>query len=96
MAARRDGDGYVLTGEKKCRPITRDGSLVASAMEWFEEIERYFHLDPVQFNYSLLTRSQRISHENLRLRDPEWLGDAEAWFHRQAGNTHSHYGTTGK
>jgi anthraniloyl-CoA monooxygenase len=40
---------------------------------------------PVQFNYSLLTRSQRISHENLRLRDPEWLGSAEAWFQRQAG-----------
>ena len=35
-------------------------------------------LDPVQFNYSLLTRSQRISHENLRLRDPAWLSDAEA------------------
>ena len=39
-------------------------------MEWFEEVERYLDLDPVQFNYSLLTRSQRISHENLRLRDP--------------------------
>ena len=45
------------------------------------------HLDPVQFNYSLLTRSQRISHENLRLRDPEWLGGAEAWFQRQAGGS---------
>ncbi len=33
-------------------------------------MERYLDLDPVQFNYSLLTRSQRISHENLRLRDP--------------------------
>ena len=35
------------------------------------------HLDPVQFNYSLLTRSQRISHENLRLRDTAWLDGAE-------------------
>jgi anthraniloyl-CoA monooxygenase len=43
------------------------------------------HLDPVQFNYSLLTRSQRISHENLRLRDKEWLEGAEAWFQRLAG-----------
>jgi len=62
-------------------------SAARNSLEWFEEVERYLHLDPVQFNYSLLTRSQRISHENLRLRDPEWLGDAEAWFHRQAGNT---------
>ena len=49
-------------------------------MEWFEEVERYFHLDPVQFTYSLLTRSQRISHENLRLRDADWLEGAERWF----------------
>ena len=50
----------------------------AQLVEWFEEVERYFHLDPVQFNYSLLTRSQRISHENLRLRDKAWLDGAEA------------------
>ena len=62
-------------------------SAARNSLEWFEEVERYFDLDPVQFNYSLLTRSQRISHENLRLRDPEWLGDAEAWFHRQAGGS---------
>ena len=62
-------------------------SAARNSLEWFEEVERYLHLDPVQFNYSLLTRSQRISHENLRLRDPEWLGNAEAWFQRQAGST---------
>ncbi|MGD9914944.1 MAG: bifunctional salicylyl-CoA 5-hydroxylase/oxidoreductase [Rhizobiaceae bacterium] len=60
-------------------------SAARNSLEWFEEVERYLHLDPVQFNYSLLTRSQRISHENLRLRDPEWLGSAETWFQRQAG-----------
>ena len=32
-----------------------------------------------QFAYSLLTRSQRISHENLRLRDAHWLGGYEQW-----------------
>ncbi|MDQ6436076.1 bifunctional salicylyl-CoA 5-hydroxylase/oxidoreductase [Mesorhizobium sp. LHD-90] len=61
-------------------------SAARNSLEWFEEVERYLHLDPVQFNYSLLTRSQRISHENLRLRDPAWLGDAEAWFQRQSGS----------
>ena len=60
-------------------------SAARNSAEWFEEIERYFHLDPVQFNYSLLTRSQRISHENLRLRDKAWLEGAEAWFQRRAG-----------
>ncbi|MGB3539818.1 MAG: bifunctional salicylyl-CoA 5-hydroxylase/oxidoreductase [Mesorhizobium sp.] len=60
-------------------------SAARNSLEWFEEVERYLGLDPVQFNYSLLTRSQRISHENLRLRDPDWLADAEGWFQRQAG-----------
>jgi anthraniloyl-CoA monooxygenase len=39
-------------------------SAARNSLEWFEDVERYLHLDPVQFNYSLLTRSQRISHEN--------------------------------
>jgi anthraniloyl-CoA monooxygenase len=65
--------------------VLRLQSAARNSMEWFEEVERYFHLDPVQFTYSLLTRSQRISHENLRLRDAEWLEGAERWFQERAG-----------
>jgi anthraniloyl-CoA monooxygenase len=65
--------------------VLRLQSAARNSLEWFEEVERYLDLDPVQFNYSLLTRSQRISHENLRLRDPEWLRSAEDWFQQQAG-----------
>jgi anthraniloyl-CoA monooxygenase len=39
----------------------------------------------MQFAYSLLTRSQRISHENLRLRDREWLEGVETWYAQRAG-----------
>ena len=58
-----------------------------NAMEWFEVVgERYADaLPPEQFMYSMLTRSQRISHENLRLRDKAWLEGYERWFARQAG-----------
>ena len=58
-----------------------------NAMEWFEACgERYCdQLDGPQFMYSMLTRSQRISHENLRLRDAKWLGDFESWFAHRAG-----------
>lgn len=53
-----------------------------NAMEWFEVCgARYCdQLEPEQFMYSLLTRSQRISHENLRLRDRAWLEGYERWF----------------
>ena len=54
---------------------------------WFEDIETYLHLSPLQFTYSLLTRSQRVSHENLRLRDPAWLSNVEAMFAAQDAGT---------
>ncbi|GAB3121070.1 bifunctional salicylyl-CoA 5-hydroxylase/oxidoreductase [Novispirillum itersonii] len=62
-------------------------SAARNSTEWFEDVERYLHLDPVQFTYSLLTRSQRVSHENLRLRDAAWLEGAEKWFEQQATGT---------
>src|SRR5437868_3051089 len=55
-----------------------------NSTEWFETLERYTHFEPLQFAYSLLTRSQRISHENLRLRDREWLETVERWFWNRA------------
>jgi anthraniloyl-CoA monooxygenase len=70
--------------EARRTEILRLQSAARNSLEWFENVERYLHLDPIQFNYSLLTRSQRISHENLRLRDKAWLEGAEAWFQRQA------------
>ena len=60
-----------------------------NAMEWFEVVgARYCEqLPPEQFMYSMLTRSQRISHENLRLRDAAWLEGYERWFARRSGLT---------
>ena len=51
-----------------------------NSMEWFENVRRYIHLEPQQFAYSLLTRSQRVGHENLRLRDAAYLDGVERWF----------------
>ena len=55
-----------------------------NSMEWFENVRRYVALDPPQFAYSLLTRSQRVSHENLRLRDRKYLEGVERWFASRA------------
>ena len=65
--------------------VLRLQSAARNSVEWFEDVERYLDLNPTQLNYSLLTRSQRISHENLRERDKSWLTTAERWFMDQSG-----------
>ena len=55
-----------------------------NSMEWFENVRRYIQLEPEQFTYALLTRSQRVSHENLRLRDARYLDGVERWFSARA------------
>lgn len=67
--------------------VARIQNAARNAMEWFEVVgERYADtLEPEQFMYSMLTRSQRISHENLRLRDKAWLEGYERWFAARAG-----------
>ena len=67
--------------------VARIQNAARNAMEWFEVVgARYADtLDPEQFMYSMLTRSQRISHENLRLRDRDWLDGFERSFARKAG-----------
>jgi len=56
-----------------------------NSTEWFEHVDRYARLSPEQLAYSLLTRSQRISHENLRARDADYVAAFERWFAQRAG-----------
>lgn len=80
--------GEVLGAYQEARRIEtlRLQNAAWNAMEWFEACgERYCDpLEPEQFMYSMLTRSQRISHENLRLRDAAWLEGYERWFAARA------------
>ena len=79
-------EAFLSYEEERRLEVLRLQSAARNSTEWFEDLERYLHLDPVQFNYALLTRSQRIGHENLRLRDGKWLKAAELWFQKQAGS----------
>jgi anthraniloyl-CoA monooxygenase len=65
--------------------VLRLQSAARNSTEWFENVARYAGLEPPQFAYSLLTRSQRVSHQNLKARDPEWMAEFEAWFSRRSG-----------
>jgi len=55
-----------------------------NSMEWFENVDRYSAMEAPQFAYSMLTRSQRLSHENLRLRDAAYVGEYERWLAQRA------------
>ncbi|WP_457390427.1 bifunctional salicylyl-CoA 5-hydroxylase/oxidoreductase [Roseateles sp. P5_E1] len=65
--------------------VLRIQNAARNSTEWFENVDRHARLAPEQFAYSLLTRSQRISHENLRLRDARYVGEFERWLAAQSG-----------
>ncbi|MEP7297456.1 MAG: FAD-dependent monooxygenase, partial [Burkholderiales bacterium] len=65
--------------------VLRIQNAARNSTEWFEHVDRYVNLPPEQFAYSLLTRSQRISHENLRLRDKAYVDNFEDWNALRAG-----------
>ncbi len=59
-------------------------SAARNSMEWFENVQRYTAMEAPQFAYSMLTRSQRLSHENLRLRDKDYVAGFERWLAERA------------
>ena len=65
--------------------VLRIQNAARNSTEWFEHVDRYVNLPPEQFAYSLLTRSQRISHENLRVRDKGYVEGFEDWIAHRAG-----------
>ncbi|MEO7058072.1 MAG: FAD-dependent monooxygenase, partial [Caldimonas sp.] len=65
--------------------VLRIQNAARNSTEWFEHVDRYVNLPPEQFAYSLLTRSQRISHENLRLRDKGYVEGYEDWIADASG-----------
>lgn len=63
--------------------VLRIQSAAKNSADWFENVDRYARLEPVQFAYSMLTRSQRISHENLKLRDKRYVEGIESWLSKR-------------
>lgn len=79
------GDALAAYEAERKLDAVRLQNAARNSMEWFENVKRYVGLEPEQLAYSLLTRSQRVSHENLRLRDGAYLGGVERWFAARAG-----------
>lgn len=71
--------------EEERRPQVASLQRAAQAsLEWFEATERYLDMDPVQFAFTLLTRSLRITHADLKTRDPAFAAEVDAWVARRA------------
>ena len=51
-----------------------------ASLEWFENLEQYVHQEPLQFAFNIMTRSRRVTYDNLRVRDPEFVRTVDAWF----------------
>ena len=63
----------------KRRPVIQDYQAAAfESMVWFENASKYMHLSPLQLAYSLMTRSGRVSYEDLKRRDPDFISQYES------------------
>lgn len=76
--------------ERRSVEVLKLQNAARNSTDWFEHVDRYATLDPEQFAYSLLTRSQRISHEGLRVRDAEYVAAFERWFATRQAEENSH------
>ncbi len=73
----------LLAYEAERRPVVLSTQRAAQAsLEWFENLGQYLHQDPEQFAFNIMTRSRRVTYDNLRVRDPEFVDGIDAWFAR--------------
>ncbi|AGP51784.1 hypothetical protein M271_00735, partial [Streptomyces rapamycinicus NRRL 5491] len=76
-----DTEGALTAYETERRPVVESTQRAAQAsLEWFENIGMYVDQEPTQFCFNLLTRSRRITYDNLRTRDPEFADRVDAAF----------------
>jgi anthraniloyl-CoA monooxygenase len=71
--------------ERKAVVLSTQRAAQAS-LEWFENLAQYVHQEPIQFGFNIMTRSRRVTYDNLRLRDPEYVARCEAWYAEQAAS----------
>jgi len=74
-------DEALAAYEAERRPVVASTQRAAQAsLEWFENLGQYLHQEPEQFAFNIMTRSRRVTHGNLRVRDPEFAARVDAWF----------------
>jgi anthraniloyl-CoA monooxygenase len=76
-------DEALAAYEAERRPVVLSTQRAAQAsLEWFENLGQYAAQEPLQFGFNIMTRSRRVTYDNLRLRDPEFVAAVDGWFAR--------------
>ncbi len=74
-------DEALAAYEAERRPVVASTQRAAQAsLEWFENLGQYLNQEPEQFAFNIMTRSRRVTHGNLRVRDPEFAARIDTWF----------------
>ncbi len=73
-------DAYAA--ERKAVVLSTQRAAQASS-QWFENLGQYIHQDPIQFAFNIMTRSRRVTYENLQVRDIEFVERVNSWFAAQ-------------
>jgi anthraniloyl-CoA monooxygenase len=84
------GEAFAAYEDERRVEVLKLQSAARNSMEWFENVARYVRLELRQFAYSLLTRSQRLGHENLKVRDERFVQGVEAWISQRSGSGGNH------
>jgi anthraniloyl-CoA monooxygenase len=85
LHAHREVPAALEAYERARRPAVESLQRAAQAsLQWFEDTERYMDLEPLQFAFTLLTRSLRVTHQNLKARDPGFVERVDTWFAEKA------------
>ena len=88
--AAADVPAVLAAYEARRKPDTiRTQRAAQTSLEWFENSARYAHQHPLQFTFNLMTRSKRITWDNLRLRDPALVERVDRWFFDDAWAKHA-------
>ncbi|HEY1488873.1 MAG TPA: bifunctional salicylyl-CoA 5-hydroxylase/oxidoreductase [Micromonosporaceae bacterium] len=81
-----DLQSALMAYEAERKPVVVSTQRAAQAsLEWFETLQQYVDQEPMQFAFNLLTRSRRVTYENLKVRDPSFVARMDAWFAASLG-----------
>ncbi len=75
-------------------PVLKLQKAAQTSLEWFENAKRYMKQHPLQFKFNLMTRSKRITYDELRLRDPALVERVTEWFADDQGAPHASDGNS--